>query len=173
MNIIEYLPPYLQEVKQFQEIAQIEDEEFKNINKRAKAMCEESIISLATEEGLARYEKILNINSSQNVNLEDRRFMVKANYLNRGNFTLRWLKNKLYELCGDKFLIDIDYKLLKLNISLDYSFKNIVNSFAKELENVIPCCIKCSIIYTYNDTANICIAAGILKKEKIEMRQVN
>lgn len=117
--LINYLPEFLQNIKEYKEIMKSEDNEVTQLKNMIDNSKKEVTIEEATEKGISRFEKILNITNTGNLNLEERRFIIKNKFLNRAPFTHRWLDNKLKNLCGiGNYNIIIDYKNLTLNVEI-------------------------------------------------------
>ena len=61
MKLVEYMPPYLKNVLEFNKIFDAEDIEVENMRYSINTMLREVIVKTARSYGLERYEKIYNI----------------------------------------------------------------------------------------------------------------
>ena len=94
MSIIEYFPLFLQDIREFKIISNIEDIELEKLKAKIEEILKEVIVSNAVDYGLERYEKIYNIEEpSKDVIV--RRYNILAKINNRVPYTINWLKNKI------------------------------------------------------------------------------
>lgn len=115
-KLIEYIPPFLKDVREYNRIFNAEDIELKKLDENLKSLLIEVIVKTAKSYGLDRYEKIYNINNSTN-NINARRAMILTKINSRVPFTYKWLYNQLLENFGeDGFEINIDYDKYQLEI---------------------------------------------------------
>ena len=61
MKLIEYFPSFLQDIREFKIISNIEDVELKKIQDRIEEILKEVVVATAETYGLDKYEKIYNI----------------------------------------------------------------------------------------------------------------
>ncbi len=138
MKIIEYIPFFLQKVREFKIISNLEDEELENIRLQIDKILKEVIIETSEGYGLERYEKIYNINTT-NEDIDIRRFNIISKINNKAPFTLKWLDNKLKQLVGkENYKINVDYNNYKVTISIVYLFGDIANTLQKDLIELLP-----------------------------------
>lgn len=138
MKIIEYLPLYLQDVREFKIIANIEDIELEKIKAQIEEILKETIVKTANSYGLTRYEKIYNIEEPAN-DIIVRRYNILAKINNRVPYTINWLKNKLNNTIGeDNYRINIDYDNMILEIEILAVFKDIAIVLYKDLREQLP-----------------------------------
>lgn len=155
MKLIEYLPPFLQEVREFKEIFNSEDIELERINKAIDEIKREVIVKTAESYGLDRYEKIYNIVPDTN-NIEQRRFNILSKINNKIPFTINWLKNKLETLVGkDNYRIDVKHNEYSITIEVIMLFEDIANSLNINLREQLP--------------ANMLITVNLFQTEKAQM----
>lgn len=129
IDLLDYLPPVLSEIDEVQHLARTENPEINLLWEAFERLMKDQFISEATETGIARWEKILNIHPSSDSTLEERRWEI----LNRTNmkipYTMTMLKNKLNLMYGGNVKIDL--------ISDTYTLiVRIPTSEAKQLETV-------------------------------------
>lgn len=101
IDIKEYWPPILQEIKEFQKIAEIENPELTKLWQEIESIVDDQFIETATERGIARREKILNVIPFADDTLESRRFRVRGLWNEKLPYTYRVLLEKLENLCGE------------------------------------------------------------------------
>lgn len=107
VDLLSYLPPVVAELEEIKQIMNTESEEFNILVKEYQNLLSDQFVHEATENGLSRWEKILNINPKPTDTLESRRWEI----LNRLNikipYTFTMLKNKLYALYGESYTIKL------------------------------------------------------------------
>ena len=138
MKIIEYIPNFLQNVREFKIISNLEDEELENIRLQIDKILKEVVVETSESYGLERYEKIYNINTI-NEDIDIRRFNIISKINNKAPFTIKWLDNKLKKLVGEEnYKINVDYNNYKVTISIVYLFGDIANTLQKDLIELLP-----------------------------------
>ena len=167
-KLIEYMPPFLKNIREFNKIFDAEDIELEDLNYNVKKMLTEVIVKMADSYGLDRYEKIYNINNTSN-NVEVRRI----NILNKINdilpFTLKWLYNKLEEALGKgNFHIDIDYNNYSIKITILGLSMEIADIYRENLRQQLPA--NMVIVFDLQINNNIVIGSTIVQKEYNTMK---
>lgn len=174
MSLINYLPIFLQNILEYKEIMNVEDLEISDIKAEIENSINEVSIQNATEKGIARYEKILNMKTSSELSLENRRVLVKSKFLNRAPFTVKWLDNKLKSLCGEgNYEINIDYKNFILNIQIGYLFEEATEEIRKDLKNIVPANLKLNINFWYVENIQQKQIIATHQAECLTIKQIN
>lgn len=138
MKLIEYLPEFLQEIREFKELFNAADVELEKLLEAVNSIEKEAIVDTAESYGLDRYEKIYNIKKTSD-DVDVRRFNILSKINNRVPFTLKWLDNKLKQLAGEgNYVINVDYNNYKVMISIVYLFGDIADTLKKELRSLLP-----------------------------------
>ena len=101
VDLVSYLPPYLQNYREQVAALAAEDPEFLLVWDAANGILYNHFISTANEYGISRYEKILGIRPTEDDNLESRRSRVQVQWVNLIPYTIRTFIQKLKVLCGD------------------------------------------------------------------------
>lgn len=122
VNLVRYLPPYMQEYKEPVETLKAENPEFTLEWKAADKVFRNRFISTADEDGIAHYEKILGIRPNINDSLESRRIRIQNNWFNKVPYVYRVFLARLALICGNRdFTIERDFKTgyyIRLSVSL-------------------------------------------------------
>lgn len=163
MKLIEYLPKFMQDIREFKELFSSEDIEIEKLNAAIEKITDEVIVKRAQDYGLERYEKIYNtVNTSSN--LETRRLNILSKMNNRTPFTIKWLQSKLNEMVGkENYTLEINYNSYTLTIRFDAFYSEATEIFKKDLKKQIPANILLGItLYSYCDTY---IGSTIIQKE--------
>ena len=144
MRLKKYLPKFMGEIKEFQELDQVVSLEIDKIRDKLEQLQANQFIESANDEGLRRYEQILGLSSASD--LETRRFNILNKYNSTIPFTLRWLTNMLNTTLGKgNFLLDMDYRCYTLTISVVSLKEYIIPMIYNDLRKKIPCNLVLSI----------------------------
>lgn len=100
VDLVSYLPPYLQIYKEQVAALEAENPEFILIWDAVDHCLYNHFISTADEYGISRYEKIMGIIPDEHDNLESRRSRVQVNWVNLLPYTMKTFLQKLNVLCG-------------------------------------------------------------------------
>ena len=147
-KLIEYLPPFMQQFPEMQEIMKTQNIEIDRINKNMLSVLDNAFIKDCNEYGIKKYENILGIVPTAEDTLESRKIRV----LNRWNdtlpYTYRVLLRRLNVFCGVNNY-DISGKLedYELFITTDLPKKGQVDELDMMFDGIIP-------VNMYMDAAN-------------------
>ena len=146
-----YLPDLLKNVQELNEIMKVETPAVQAIWQACEDCMNDQFISEATENGIARREKMLNITPYATDTLDDRRFRLLARYSENMPYTRRSLENLLVSLCGEN-----GYKLtfitakFTVNIKVALTAKKQVDSVKELLERILPYSMLFTVELLYN-----------------------
>ncbi len=138
MRLIEYLPEFLQGIREYKEIFRVEDIEIDKLKEELEKILTEAVVTTAKDYGLERYEGIYGITNDEE-DIEARRFKILSKINNRLPYSLNWLRDKLNTTVGkDNYTIDVDYDKYTLEINIAALFKNIAVILNDDLREQIP-----------------------------------
>lgn len=167
INLIRYLPPYLKEYTELAAILNAENPEFKLADESAEKLLNNMFIETADEHGISRFEKLLNITPASEDTLESRRKRVMFLWNFKVPYTMRYLKEKLTEICGDDYSLSIrDYCIDILTHLFEYGDMENVRNMLIEM---IPCNMKWGITNDLtvsklnNYYGNVSVLADVVK----------
>lgn len=170
MKLIEYMPNFLQNVREFNIISSLEDEELEKLKLQVDNILKEVIVNTSEGYGLQRYEKIYNINVVS-ADIDVRRFNIISKINNKVPFTYKWLDNKLKQLVGENnYRINIEYDNYKVIISIVYLFGDIVNTLQKDLKELLPANLIIQINLFSN--CNLYLGSIVHEKQRIKLEVV-
>lgn len=139
VDLIKYLPLFVAEYEEIQEITESENPEFRLAIKKVTQAKENQFIISADEEGISRFERLLGIGSKEKASLEDRRKEILARWNDVSVYTYKSLILRLNQLLGvgnyeiyprfDDYELEIGFKI---NKNLDYDY------YARYLRKIIP-----------------------------------
>lgn len=144
VDLVSYLPPFLQEYKENVAALAAENPEFILIWNAVDRVLYNHFIETADSYGLSRYEKLLGIYPTEEDTLESRRSRVKIQWVNLLPYTMRTLLQKLNVLCGNNSYI------LSHNFRIGYTLTLITHldgyGQTEELDNLLQEILPCNIV---------------------------
>lgn len=147
----EYLREAIKEILEFKKIANAENPEFEGIWQSVENLIDDQFIETATERGIARREKILNIVPFHDDDLKSRRFRVFANWNEKLPYTYRILQNKLDNLCGENgYVIALNAGEYTLGIKIELTQKRMFDEVKKITRQMVPANIIINVELRYN-----------------------
>ncbi|NLY46758.1 MAG: DUF2313 domain-containing protein [Tissierella sp.] len=150
-KVEEYWTSILQEVKEFKEIANVENPELEAAWKSTVDLIDDQFIKTATERGIARREKILKITPFADDDLESRRFRVLARENDKLPYSYRVLENKLDQLCGeDGYIVTRNVGEHTLKIKIELTRKRMFDEVDKLVRKIAPANLIITIELRYN-----------------------
>ena len=168
MKLIEYMPPFLQNILEYNKIFETEDVEIENMRFLIDKILSEVIVKKATSYGLEKYERIYGIkNKAQTIEARRMEILFKMN--NKFPYTVKWLRNTLDESIGkDNYILKIkDYELY-ITINLEYT--EAAEMLKKNLIRQIPANIK--LEYDLQTKLNEYMGASIARQDYINLNAV-
>lgn len=160
-NLINHLPPFLREIKDYKEICDTEEIELKNLETKIEEIIREVSVETASSYGLDRYEKILNVIKTTE-NIEERRFKIKSKLVNQLPFNMKWLNNKLRALVGDgNYKITLDSENYSITIQISHIFPDVATVMKNDLRQQLPANLIITVNLFRTETANLFVGGVI------------
>ena len=151
-KLIDYLPPFMQKYREIAVLMDAEQPEVDRLWTAVENALADQFVMDATENGIARWEKVLDIFPKGTDTLDERKFRVIAMLNKDLPYTLKSLTQTLNNLCGaDGYSIDVgEYKI---EVKLAVANRSNYDEVEKILNIMIPAnMVKLiSIMYTRND----------------------
>lgn len=140
-HLINYLPPILREISEFQAINNANEPEIKAAWDALARVMANQFIDNADEMGVTKWEKQLKIFPKGTDTMDARKARIKAIWNRELPYTITWLRNWLAGICGpDGHDESIDGYII--DVRLDYNALPQANDLAREilemLGNVSP-----------------------------------
>lgn len=143
INILEYLPEYLQKYLQLQLICNAENIIFQEGINEISIINDNQFVLTADSQGLKRFEKMLGIVANSAESLENRRTKVLLKWNDKIPYTYTNFLNKLDIICGKKNYITkehfSDYLLEIITFLYDYGQ-------VEQVEELIKAMMPCNIV---------------------------
>lgn len=148
-KLIDYLPPVLAKVKDYQALMQTEQEEIERFWNQAERDLENQFIDGTDETGIARYELMLDIQPKATDDLALRQFRVLSRYNEQLPYTYRKMLEQLKSLCGENG-VKAMLNGLTLEIKVELTAKEKVNEVRELLERMLPANVLVTVSLLYN-----------------------
>ncbi len=143
VDLIRYLPLFIAEYKEIQQIMNTENPEFNLLESEAEKVRNNQYIISCDENGIAGFERLLNIVPCADDTLESRRARVWARWFTALPYTLRTLIAKLISVCGsDNFTLVCEFDAYRIVVETRFELFGQV----EELENLLDAMIPCNMI---------------------------
>lgn len=140
VDLLTYLPPFLQEFKENQETLNAENPEFILAWNGADRVLKNAFIETADEYGISRFERILKITPLNTDTLEIRRRRVMLRWFDRIPYTLRAFLEGLSEISrGSDFSVVKEYLKYKIGITTDLEEAGQAEELDRLIEEMMPC----------------------------------
>lgn len=168
MKLVEYMPPFLKNVVEFNKIFDAEDVEIESMRYLIDSILREVIVKSARTYGLDRYEKIYGITNKAET-IEARRMNILFKMNNKVPYTLKWLINTLNEIIG-KDNYKLEAKDYELHITINLVYTEAAEMLKTNLVKQIPANIM--LDYKLETKANEFIGAVISSQDYINLNAI-
>lgn len=172
VDLLSYLPPFLQEFKENRETLEAENPEFVLAWNGADRVLKNEFIETADEFGISRFEGILNITPSGTDTLESRRRRVRLRWFNKIPYTLRAFLERLKAICGDSdFTVTKEFLNYRIDITTNLEWTGQSEELDRLIEEMMPCNM---VVVSINkipctSAGNIYTAGAVCFVEQIEI----
>ena len=146
-----YLPPFVKDTREFQILAEIESPILEEERKAKEDLEADQWIITATERGLKRRAKLLNIVREEDESLEDFRQRILFLWNHHRPYTYFHLLDWLEGICDkDNVKVDMQYDLYYLHIEIRLIKKQLQQEIIKTVRKMIPANITLDVTLRYN-----------------------
>ena len=151
-----YLPEVLKNVRELDAIMDAENPEIEDLWQACEDSMNDQFISEATENGIARREKMLGITPFATDTLDDRRFRLLSRYMEDIPYTRKSLINMLTSLCGEGgYQLVISRGTFTVSVKVALTAKKQVDSVRELLERILPYNMTFTVQLLYNTWGQI------------------
>lgn len=138
VDIKEYWSPVVAESLEFTLIADAENPEFNYLWEKIYGLVDEYFVKTATEYGVSRMEKILNIVPLATETLDERKDKILWKLNLRIPYTMRFLKNLLASMVGEENRqVEHDNDTQVLTVKIKEGLRD-MTQLRKDIEKIIP-----------------------------------
>lgn len=150
-NMIDYLPSVLRDVREYKEILEAHETEISDLWGALEDALKEQFVSDATETGILRFEKILDIAPKAADTLDDRKFRILARFNEELPYTYNGLKERLITLCGeDGFTMELFHATYTLKVRIELTVRSQFDTVESLLDRITPANLIIDISLRYN-----------------------
>ena len=140
INLIDYLPPFLQGYREMQAIMTAENPEFQAISDEGQVVLDNTFIMHCDERGIARLESMLGIYPLPTDTLESRKLRVLTRWNDAVPYTLKAFISKLSTLQGDSNIqITMYNDQYKIKVVTHLEKQGQQDDLAYLFRTVLPC----------------------------------
>lgn len=151
VKLLDYLPQFIQEYPEMKHIMSSEEPDVQTLEDTTEQVKDDMFIRSTDEQGIARYEKMLNITPLDDDKLVDRQAKVLSIYNNNTVYTFRGMIERLNMLCGEgNFSAELIPNEYKLRVGIGVGSRKMFNVIEDMLKNMIPANIDWSVSLLYN-----------------------
>lgn len=151
---MDYLPPVLAEVRDYQALMQAEQAEIDRLWAAAERLLENQFIDGTDETGIARYELMMDIQPKATDDLALRQFRVLSRYNEQLPYTYRKMLEQLKSLCGENG-VKAAINGLTIEIKVELTAKEKVNEVRELLERMLPANVLVTVSLLYNQWGSV------------------
>lgn len=138
-QILDYLPEVITVIREFQAIATAEDPELTDLWTEIEHAYSDQYVADATENGVERYESILEIVPKATDTLDERKFRIQAKYNEQLPYTYRAMLQRLDTLCGaDGYTVALDVPGHKVTVRIRIIAQSNIDAVDEMLESIVP-----------------------------------
>lgn len=139
VDIIEFLPPYLQEYEALEQICTVENPEIQVVEDETEILKENQFILTCNEDGIARWEQLLSLSTNPEDTLEMRISRVLIKWSDTSPYTYSVLIEKLNTLIGDEnYSLFPEFENYRLGVHLTLENTWIVDEVVTFLRGFVP-----------------------------------
>lgn len=143
VDLLHYLPPFLQEYRELYRIMETENPEFQLVADEIGVIQDNEYIITCDETGISRFESLLGITPSSDDSLEARISRVLLKWNDYVPYSYKVLIQKLTALCGgDDFTLTPDWNNYALTVVTHLRLSGQVDGLDELLKTIIPCNIE-------------------------------
>lgn len=139
VDVSKYYPTIMKEIREFQQIAEVENPEFNLVWQELQNVLDDQFIRDATVNGVSRRERMLKITPFTSDTLDERKFRLLARYNEDIPYTVPNLKISLANICGSNgYRMNLINNTFTLIIKVELVAKRNLETVRQLLERVVP-----------------------------------
>ncbi len=151
IDLMDYIPEYLKEYKELEKTLKAQQPEIKKLAETVERLKNNQFITTADEEGIRKFETMLEVTALDNDTLENRKFRVLSRWNNTIPYTASVLRKRLENLCGkDGYQLEILHLESKVKVRVALTNKKNYGMVEEMLQEVIPANIWIDLSLLYN-----------------------
>lgn len=172
INLIEYLPPVVQDYREIKEVMKVENPEFQLVSNEKEVLLNNQFIESCDIRGIEKFERLLKIIPSAEDTLQSRILRVQSRWNDITPYTYKTFLKKIVVLCeGLNFTINKNFVDYKMEIITHLELPGQVDELQYMLGYIMPDNL---VLVSKNElycksTGNSYLAAGIADCEMFEL----
>lgn len=156
VDIIDYLPTILHEIKEIVAIANVEKPVLETLWQEIENTLNNQFVVSTNEQGADRYEKMLKLNVPATDTIETRRFRILTRYQEQAPYTYRVLKQLLDSLLGvGQYELKRDVAAKTLSVKIELTVKGMFDAVVIMLERITPQNMALTVQLRYNQHSTL------------------
>lgn len=165
-RIMQYLPEYYREIRDFSELDNTESVELDEMDEAIQRLFDDQFVLSANEQAIKRRERMLGIQADPSTeSLEFRRRRLINRYSTKPPFTVRYLQQQLDNLVGQGMtIVSVDAQNFVLYVTTNIETASVFREVQHTIETVKPA----NMVYQQNTS----ISETIGVEEKILRREI-
>lgn len=172
VNLLEYLPDFMQEYREIRQIMKSEEPEFKTLWDLFKKVFNNQFIQYCDENGISKFEEMLNLHRYENDTLEIRIFRVLTYWNDQIPYTWKVLTQRLNQLCGvGNYELKPNFNNYELGITTKFDDSRKYGELNNMLKMILPANLgfKSINILTPKSKNKIYVSNGVISYAKYEI----
>ena len=150
-RLIQYLPYFMQDIKDMKAIMETEQDEVEKLWQEVGQVTNNQFVATASKEGVARWEKILELQVKGTEDIETRKFRILTRLNEQLPYTLPVLKQQLDSLCGtEHYSIRMDPAKFMLWVEVDLKARKNFEDVRSLIQRITPANIIIYLTLIYN-----------------------
>ena len=155
-KLIDYLPIFVQNYAEIRAIMDSEQVDVVNVWVNADNVMNDQFVTEATENGIKRWEAILDIVPKTTYTLDERKFTILARLNEQLPYTVESLKVALTSLCGiDGYVVEMHPDEYEILVKLGLANKKNYDDVCRLLDKMIPANIVKTVVLLYNSNEKL------------------
>ena len=172
VNLLSYLPDFMQEYRDIRRIMESEEPEFKILWNLFKKVFNNQFIQYCDEDGISKFEEMLGLHRYENDTLEIRIFRVLTYWNDQIPYTWRVLVNRMNQLCGiGNYELKPNFNNYELGVTTKFDDSKKYDELNNMLKTILPANLGFNSIniLTPKSENNVYISNGIIDYMKYEI----
>lgn len=156
VSLLDYLPPYMREYREMQQIMAVEDPELQSLSDRTESIRNNQFIASCDLSGVKNFEKLSGIDPEPADSLNTRKSRLLAKWTDNIPYTVRVLRRKLDELCGKgSYSLTVDNSAYTVSVETDFESIVLNRVIDSLLSEILPANLLYGALYTGREDISI------------------
>ena len=139
VNLLDYLPPFMREYRELKYIMAAEQPECQALCNSSETIKDNQFIVSCNEQGIAKFEDMLEITPLSGETLQDRKAKALARWIDSIPYTMRVLSRKLDALFGaGNHTETLDNDKFTISVEVTLSGSSFIRTLDELLTNILP-----------------------------------